>query len=85
MSPSADRPGGAGLTSDASHVVRGVGWGVAIKNLMYSEGFDDYSTARIRLEIVAGEPVVTVHTAAAEVGQGLVTIEARAFGSLPPA
>ena len=29
----------------------------------------------MRLEIVAGEPVATVHTAAAEVGQGLVTIE----------
>jgi CO/xanthine dehydrogenase Mo-binding subunit len=29
----------------------------------------------VRLEVVAGEPVVTVHTAAAEVGQGLVTIE----------
>ena len=26
---------------------RGIGWGVAIKNLMYSEGFDDYSTARV--------------------------------------
>ena len=33
------------------------------------------STARVRLEIIAGEPVATVHTAAAEVGQGLVTIE----------
>jgi CO/xanthine dehydrogenase Mo-binding subunit len=29
----------------------------------------------VRLECSAGEPVVTVHTAAAEVGQGLVTIE----------
>src|SRR5262249_49890027 len=48
---------------------------VGYKNVGFSEGFDDYSTARIRLEIVAGEPVVTVHTAAAEVGQGLVTIE----------
>ena len=42
-------PGGAGLTADVGHVRRGVGWGVAIKNLMYSEGFDDYSTARCRL------------------------------------
>jgi CO/xanthine dehydrogenase Mo-binding subunit len=38
-------------------------------------GFDDYSTARVRLEAVGGEPVATVHTAAAEVGQGLVTVE----------
>ncbi len=43
----------------------------------FSEGFDDYSTARVRLEVVAGEPAVTVHTAAAEVGQGLVTIQAQ--------
>jgi xanthine dehydrogenase D subunit len=65
-----DRPGGAGLTSDARHVVRGVGWGVAIKNLMYSEGFDDYSTARCRL----ADGVATLKFATAEVGQGFVTI-----------
>jgi CO/xanthine dehydrogenase Mo-binding subunit len=39
-------PGGSGLTASASHIVRGVGWGVSMKNLMYSEGFDDYATAR---------------------------------------
>jgi CO/xanthine dehydrogenase Mo-binding subunit len=39
-------PGGAGLTAEVSHVRRGIGWGVSIKNLMYSEGFDDYATAR---------------------------------------
>jgi CO/xanthine dehydrogenase Mo-binding subunit len=41
----------------------------------FSEGFDDYSTARVRLAVIAGEPAVTVHTAAAEVGQGLVTVQ----------
>ena len=41
----------------------------------FSEGFDDYSTARVRLEVIGGEPVATVHTAAAEVGQGLVTVQ----------
>ena len=30
-------PGGSGLTADVGHVRRGIGWGVAIKNLMYSE------------------------------------------------
>lgn len=40
-----------------------------------SEGFDDYSTARVRLEVLSGEPTATVHTASAEVGQGLVTVE----------
>ncbi|MEV2276958.1 xanthine dehydrogenase subunit D [Nocardiopsis sp. NPDC049922] len=68
-------PGGVAGTTHGEGVVRGVGYGVGLKNLCFSEGFDDYSTARARLEIVAGEPVVLVHTAAAEVGQGLVTVK----------
>jgi xanthine dehydrogenase D subunit len=63
-------PGGAGRTADAGHIRRGVGWGVSIKNLMYSEGFDDYSTARCRLV----DGVATLKFATAEVGQGFVTI-----------
>ncbi|MGW5878043.1 xanthine dehydrogenase subunit D [Nocardiopsis terrae] len=68
-------PGGVAGTTRGEGVVRGVGYGVGLKNLCFSEGFDDYSTARVRMEIVAGEPVVLVHTAAAEVGQGLVTVK----------
>jgi hypothetical protein len=64
------RPGGAGLTADAGHVRRGVGFAVAIKNLMYSEGFDDFSTARCRL----ADGVAVLKFATAEVGQGFVTI-----------
>ncbi|MEY2756056.1 MAG: hypothetical protein RJB65_2414 [Actinomycetota bacterium] len=63
-------PGGTGLTADESHVRRGVGWAVSIKNLMYSETFDDYSTARVRLR----SGVATVKFATAEVGQGFVTL-----------
>jgi CO/xanthine dehydrogenase Mo-binding subunit len=63
-------PGGAGLTADAGHVRRGIGWGVAIKNMMYSEGFDDYSTARCQL----ADGVATLKFASCEVGQGFVTI-----------
>jgi xanthine dehydrogenase D subunit len=70
-------PGGVSNTTHGEGVVRGVGYGVGIKNIGFSEGFDDYSTARVRLEAVAGEPAVTVHTAAAEVGQGLVTVQAQ--------
>ncbi|MBB5918460.1 xanthine dehydrogenase D subunit [Nocardia transvalensis] len=70
-------PGGASQTTHGEGVVRGVGYGIGIKNICFSEGFDDYSTARVRLEVVAGEPVALVHTAAAEVGQGLVTVEAQ--------
>ena len=50
---------------------------MGIKNICFSEGYDDLSTARVRLEVIAGEPVALVHTAAAEVGQGLVTVEAQ--------
>jgi xanthine dehydrogenase D subunit len=70
-----DLPGGAGNTTHGEGVRRGVGYAVAYKNVGFSEGFDDYSVARVRLEVSAGEPTVAVHTAAAEVGQGLVTIE----------
>jgi xanthine dehydrogenase D subunit len=70
-----DLPGGVANTTHGEGVVRGVGYAVAYKNVGFSEGFDDYSTARVRLEATDGEVTVTVHTAAAEVGQGLVTVE----------
>jgi xanthine dehydrogenase D subunit len=70
-------PGGVSNTTHGEGVVRGVGYGIGIKNVGFSEGFDDYSTARVRLAVVGGEPAVTVHTAAAEVGQGLVTVQAQ--------
>jgi xanthine dehydrogenase D subunit len=63
-------PGGAGRTADVGHIRRGVGFAVAIKNLMYSEGFDDYSTARCRL----ADGRASLKFATAEVGQGFVTI-----------
>ena len=66
-------PGGAGLTADRGHIRRGIGWGVAIKNLMYSEGFDDFSTARCRL----ADGVASLKFATSEVGQGFVTIAAQ--------
>ncbi|HEY1617280.1 MAG TPA: molybdopterin cofactor-binding domain-containing protein, partial [Streptosporangiaceae bacterium] len=68
-------PGGVANTTHGEDVRRGVGYAVAYKNVGFSEGYDDYSTARVSLEVVAGEPLVSVHTAAAEVGQGLVTVE----------
>jgi len=63
-------PGGIGLTTPPDRVRRGVGYAVGFKNLAFSEGFDDYADARIVLT-PAG---VEVHTAAIEVGQGLVTV-----------
>ncbi|HLK42439.1 MAG TPA: molybdopterin cofactor-binding domain-containing protein [Thermoleophilia bacterium] len=73
--PGTLQPGGYGNTTHGEGVRRGIGYGVGIKNICYSEGFDDFSTARVTLSAAHGEAVAVVHTAAAEVGQGLVTIQ----------
>ena len=70
-------PGGVSNTTHGEGVKRGVGYAVGFKNIGYSEGFDDYSTARVRLFVVDGKPRIEVHSAAAEVGQGLVTVQAQ--------
>ncbi|MGW4194390.1 xanthine dehydrogenase subunit D [Streptomyces sp. NPDC005004] len=70
-------PGGLSNTTHGEGVVRGVGYAVGIKNVGFSEGFDDYSTAKVRMEVAGGVPVATVHTAMAEVGQGGVTVHAQ--------
>lgn len=63
-------PGGTGLTTPASAVVRGIGYAVGLKNLAFSEAFDDFAEARV----VMTSAGVEVHTAAIEVGQGLITV-----------
>jgi xanthine dehydrogenase D subunit len=70
-------PGGVSNTTHGEGVRRGVGYAVAFKNVGFSEGFDDFSTARVRLSVEDGEPLVEVHTAAAEVGQGIITVQAQ--------
>jgi CO/xanthine dehydrogenase Mo-binding subunit len=71
-------PGGAGNTTRGEGVRRGVGFAVGFKNICYSEGFDDFTAARVRLFADAdGELVAEVHSAAAEVGQGLVNVMAQ--------
>jgi CO/xanthine dehydrogenase Mo-binding subunit len=68
-------PGGAGNTTRGQGVRRGVGFAVGFKNIGYSEGFDDYTAARVRLFADAGgELVAEVHCAAAEVGQGVTNV-----------
>ena len=62
--------GGSGLTSLPENIVRGIGWGVSIKNLMYSETFDDFATARCQLK----NGVATLKYATVEVGQGFVVL-----------
>ena len=65
-----DLPGGSGLTAERKNIVRGIGWGVSMKNLMYSEGFDDYATARCTLS----NGIASLKFATSEVGQGFVTL-----------
>jgi len=76
-----EMPGGVSNTTHGEAVRRGVGYAVGFKNVGYSEGFNDYSTARVRLSVVDGRPRAEVHTAAAEVGQGLVTVQAQIAGT----
>jgi CO/xanthine dehydrogenase Mo-binding subunit len=61
-------PGGAGNTTRGEGVHRGVGFAVGFKNICFSEGFDDYCSARVQLH---PDGRAVVHCAAAEVGQGL--------------
>jgi xanthine dehydrogenase D subunit len=70
-------PGGMANTTHGEGVRRGVGYAVGIKNVGFSEGFDDYSTARVRISADADGPLVEVHTAAVEVGQGIQTVQAQ--------
>jgi CO/xanthine dehydrogenase Mo-binding subunit len=68
-------PGGAGNTTRGDGVRRGVGFAVGYKNIGYSEGFDDYTAARVRLYAGGdGELTAEIHCAAAEVGQGVSNV-----------
>jgi CO/xanthine dehydrogenase Mo-binding subunit len=70
-------PGGVSNATHGEGVRRGVGYAVGFKNIGFSAGFDDYSTARVSLSVEDGQPVARVHTAAVEVGQGLVMVQAQ--------
>ncbi len=64
-------PGGAGNTTRGEGVRRGVGFALGFKNICYSEGFDDFSTARV---VLRADGSAVVHSAAAEVGQGVAGV-----------
>ncbi|HEU4495335.1 MAG TPA: molybdopterin cofactor-binding domain-containing protein, partial [Rubrobacteraceae bacterium] len=49
-------PGGVSNVTHGEGVRRGVGYAVGYKNVGFSAGFDDYSTARVTLSIEEGEP-----------------------------
>jgi CO/xanthine dehydrogenase Mo-binding subunit len=67
-------PGGAFGTTEGESVRRGVGLALGYKNIGFSEGFDDYTVARVRLSAPGGVPLAEVRCAAAEVGQGVVGV-----------
>ena len=68
-------PGGAaGNVGRGEGLRRGVGFAFGYKNIGYSEGFDDSSEARVRVQLGPDGPVAEVHCAGVEVGQGLGTI-----------
>jgi CO/xanthine dehydrogenase Mo-binding subunit len=64
-------PGGSGNTTRGEGIKRGVGFAVGFKNIGYSEGFDDYTAARVRIH---EDGSADVHCAAAEVGQGVANV-----------
>src|SRR5690348_2028458 len=69
--PAIRLPGGAGNTTRGEGVRLGRGFAVGFKNLAYSEGFDDFCAARVRL---FADGSAEVHCAAAEVGQGVSNV-----------
>jgi CO/xanthine dehydrogenase Mo-binding subunit len=71
-------PGGTGNTTRGEGVRRGTGFAVGIKNICFSEGFDDYAAARVRLFTTSdGGLSAEVQCAAAEVGQGVTDVIAQ--------
>ncbi|MFB3738502.1 MAG: xanthine dehydrogenase subunit D [Candidatus Velamenicoccus archaeovorus] len=67
-------PGGAGNVGHGEGLRRGVGFALGYKNVAYSEGFDDFHEARVTLANGPDGPVVEVHTAGVECGQGFSTV-----------
>jgi xanthine dehydrogenase D subunit len=70
-------PGGSGNVSRGESIRRGVGFALGHKNIAYSGGFDDSSEARVRLFAGPWGATVEVHSAAADVGEGIHTVLAQ--------
>lgn len=68
-------PGGFSNATRGEGVVRGVGYAVGFKNICFSAGTEDSSTARVRLYVSHDQPVAVIETAACEVGQGVVAVQ----------
>lgn len=79
-----DLPGGLSNATRGEGVVRGVGYALGWKAFCYSEGFDDYCTARVRLSMADGRPFLEVHSAASEMGQGVAAVQVQVARSQVP-
>lgn len=74
-------PGGVGNVSHGEGLRRGVGYALGMKAIGFSGGVDDTATARVTLWVRDGEPIAEVYCAAAELGQGIVTLETQVVRS----
>lgn len=76
-------PGGTGLTSDGTGVRRGVGFALGVKNHLYGEGVPEWSVATVTITPQGA----MVRSAAAEVGQGIIStlaqIASATLGGMP--
>lgn len=70
-------PGGWGNVGRGEGIKRGVGYAVGFKNISYSAGADDYSSATVRLSLGVAGPLAEIRCAASEVGQGIHTVLAQ--------
>ena len=75
VADSRDLPGSSFGATSGEGIRRGVGYATGFKNIAFSEGVDDPATARVRLTVRGGRAVAEVHTAAAEVGQGVLGVQ----------
>jgi CO/xanthine dehydrogenase Mo-binding subunit len=64
-------PGGSGNTTRGEGVQRGVGFAVGFRSVCFAEGFDDYTTARVKLRADGG---AEIDCAAVDVGQGVSNV-----------
>ncbi len=70
------QPAGPFGATRGEGVRRAVAYAAGVKNIAFSEGADDFTVARVRLALGEdGAPYAEVHSAAAEVGQGVLGVQ----------
>ncbi len=70
-------PGGVGNVTHGEGIRRGVGYALGMKAIGFSGGIDDSSTAQVSVFMLGNQPTAEVYSAAAEVGQGIATVQAQ--------